>query len=398
MAFFLLARGADDDVELLTPTLLSSRQEALAELSRLTADPAFLHWDAEILVVDVDAGVPVLLMRPSAPADAPVASSEQSVFDETAESMSMPAVIFGQPLVAEQVESALVEIDSVEPDETAVALIADDVEIDFVADSFAPDSEATPTDDPATQPVEEDLVADEAPLNTFAEDSSSSEDLRGALLRTASVMEASGIVAPESIGPAEPAAEVDDDLMLDDFIAAITLDEVTEPVVDESLEEEVKSPVLVDEVMVPASEQQSVAVPESLSDDDSDSVTAAWPWDVTLPADVDEVEAVPEAAAESDFILGDLEAPGTDSSDMLRVSIDDETLAANRPVILGAYGDSDVTLEAEPAKSDVASGDSGATVAESPLDAYTCADCVYEETCPNKDQRLPRDCGSFQWK
>ena len=28
----------------------------------------------------------------------------------------------------------------------------------------------------------------------------------------------------------------------------------------------------------------------------------------------------------------------------------------------------------------------------------TCADCVYDETCPNKDQRLPKDCGSFQWR
>ena len=34
----------------------------------------------------------------------------------------------------------------------------------------------------------------------------------------------------------------------------------------------------------------------------------------------------------------------------------------------------------------------------SSLDDYVCADCVYEATCPNKDQRLPKDCVSFQWK
>ena len=33
-----------------------------------------------------------------------------------------------------------------------------------------------------------------------------------------------------------------------------------------------------------------------------------------------------------------------------------------------------------------------------PLSSYTCEDCVYVETCPNRDQRLPKDCVSFQWK
>jgi hypothetical protein len=32
------------------------------------------------------------------------------------------------------------------------------------------------------------------------------------------------------------------------------------------------------------------------------------------------------------------------------------------------------------------------------MDSYVCDDCVYVATCPNKDQRLPKDCGSFQWK
>ena len=34
----------------------------------------------------------------------------------------------------------------------------------------------------------------------------------------------------------------------------------------------------------------------------------------------------------------------------------------------------------------------------SPRPEYTCVDCVYVETCPNKDQRLPADCGTFQWR
>ncbi len=29
---------------------------------------------------------------------------------------------------------------------------------------------------------------------------------------------------------------------------------------------------------------------------------------------------------------------------------------------------------------------------------HSCEECVYDETCPNRDQRSPQECGSFQWK
>ncbi len=32
------------------------------------------------------------------------------------------------------------------------------------------------------------------------------------------------------------------------------------------------------------------------------------------------------------------------------------------------------------------------------MNEYTCADCVYINTCPNHDQKKPAECGSFQWK
>jgi hypothetical protein len=32
------------------------------------------------------------------------------------------------------------------------------------------------------------------------------------------------------------------------------------------------------------------------------------------------------------------------------------------------------------------------------MNKYTCDDCVYANTCPNKDQKAPAECGSFQWK
>ncbi len=32
------------------------------------------------------------------------------------------------------------------------------------------------------------------------------------------------------------------------------------------------------------------------------------------------------------------------------------------------------------------------------LEEYTCADCVYSNTCPKVNQTTPAECGAFQWK
>ena len=66
-------------------------------------------------------------------------------------------------------------------------------------------------------------------------------------------------------------------------------------------------------------------------------------------------------------------------------------------VAVAAGGGSDfIVLESPSADETVAVPEAGAEV--SPLSAYTCDDCVYVDTCPNKDERRPEDCGSFQWK
>jgi len=85
---------------------------------------------------------------------------------------------------------------------------------------------------------------------------------------------------------------------------------------------------------------------------------------------------------DSDFIL-DLDA-------IQPVSLEDSESTAGEMAETAASGAS-----AEPTAQDAApSGEDYA----SPLTDYTCADCVYVETCPNRDQRAPKDCGSFQWK
>ena len=147
-----------------------------------------------------------------------------------------------------------------------------------------------------------------------------------------------------------------------------------------------------------------------------------------------EVETVEPDVA---FVLSGLEEPALDDGGSLIVgSLDDEGLAASRPVILGAYGDEsagpavsevaigqDTTSEipaevgseshaaeavetvATPAESDfiVLDDAPAASVPDLPglaapsnedapqLSNYTCDDCVYVDTCPNKDERKPED-------
>ena len=65
MGFFLLVRSAEGTLRLLSEQTFESRQDALAELSRITADPTFDAWDDEVILLDADAGTPVLLLRPA---------------------------------------------------------------------------------------------------------------------------------------------------------------------------------------------------------------------------------------------------------------------------------------------------------------------------------------------
>ncbi len=90
MPFFLIARDEDDQLRLLTSAVSPSRQDALTLLSELTADPGFDAWDAEVLLVDVDAALPVLLVRPSEAASVP-SSSPLAVEVEELEAASAPA-------------------------------------------------------------------------------------------------------------------------------------------------------------------------------------------------------------------------------------------------------------------------------------------------------------------
>jgi len=400
MAFFLLGR-VDDTLTLLSPDTFASRQDAMGALSRITAEPGFGLWDAEVILLDTDSGNPVLLMRPAVAIE-PAPVVEQPAFDagdtvlvdETDEEV-LETVLVEEPPVEVRPLTETVVID----DELENSL---DEEFDAETASVEPESlvESEPViaDELRVEPVSDEAIADaiieEQAAETAGDDDLEVVSLKDALTRTAAHMESEGIVAPESITSPEPAQPTPD---------------------------------------------------------------SAWPWDTAAEA--------PEAASDDalTFVLGELEEPSLDDRSILHATIDDEMFAAARPVIMGAYAEpaagidavpeaesdaeptgslmDDLVLEpigltsqAPPARSGFAIpvvGDAGdifpvelpasqgddtpdasdfildldqhdAGVATSPvvsdLENYTCKDCVYEETCPNKDQRLPKDCGSFQWR
>lgn len=468
MAFFLLGRGPEDELHLLAPALLATRQDALAELTRITSEPSFAGWDSEVFVVDFETAMPVLLVRPAAAA-----------VEAAAEPEIKPAVALVD--VAEFEAASDIVGDERSLEESAVVVEAP---FEVFAEPVVEEEVAEPVGDEAIA----DAISEEASEELAAE--AEGVTLRDALLRTTEHMESTGIVAPESIGPAEEiAAEIELPAVLAVEVEVAEV-EVPEPAADEQPVAAAEPEVAMPEVGI---EQEAVPAGAAATSAAETGEAPAWPWDLSLPEEAGVVVVTapePAPVAETPFVLDALEEPAIDDASILRGAVDDEELAASRPVILGAYEEmapaavetspaeavdpvAEVSepmgvaepmsvpespasteispavaefLPAEPSTSSVpempaaesaaenpqrddisdfifdlggvtgvpeADDMTAAPVAEvalepvavsapepveSPLQNYTCDDCVYVETCPNKDQRLPKDCGSFQWK
>ena len=472
MAFFLIGRGPEDDLHLLSATPLASRHDAMAELSRISSSPDFDQWDSDVFVIDLDSGIPVLLVRPTgasqqstesivaeAPeqvvvvsaadawlADMPVDSAgavalEDAVVVESAaevepephessvpvvevatddgpglvaaqaeEPESLAAQVFDEPPAlgeeaTEEPVAARSDDEAVAEEEWASALVGEESPSEELGEEpVLVESEETPR----TEPVGDPAIADQIVAQSMS--GSRRESLRDAIQRTTEHMAEEGVVPPESIGAAEP------------FESAAEL----EPQEGEPAEHVAEG-------------SESVA-------DETAETAAAWPWDVAH----DEQPPVPAVAPELAFVYSTLEEPAHSDEERLSPSADLGEDA--RPVALGSLVDSgeapvDSTHEVATAHSPMSSlgelvgpddgsdfidleevapdatavpekledsagasesddlettpeqpGFSAAPGAEKMLRDYTCDDCVYVETCPNKDQRLPKDCGSFQWK
>lgn len=501
MTFFLLGRASDNTLSLLSDSAFESRQDAMAELSRITSDAGFDRWDDEVLLLDIETGTPVLLVRPSAPVlPAPAApeteESDAGVFaalaDEVPEALAPEAVeeipaldefemptatsIAGledvveiaepepepaaeilepaaEPAVAEPQPEPLVEpaepepeplmelptpepapspvaaepapvvepAPLAEPEETEPASMAADEIEDLFFSKPAADLEIIP----AKPEIDAEEVADadlspETPAE--ATDESGFDGLREAIARTTEQMEAAGIVAPASVGPAEVAAE--------------PLDEAAPAAAAEA-----EAPSAVPEPEMPAWPWATEAEETAADADVEAPDAAAAEGDAATGAD-EPAPAEPTAqefAADVALLLEGLEEPASDGGgSLIAATMDDTELASSRPVILGAYDEPPVA-QFEPPAAEPESGEAPvqsrgatepATAIAPPEDSdfivlddapaspatdepagqqeaaddgltmsvYTCNDCVYVDTCPNKDQRLPEDCGSFQWK
>jgi hypothetical protein len=264
-----------------------------------------------------------------------------------------------------------------------------------------------------------EVSAEDVEVPAGASDVDENDELRAAILRTTQHMTAEGIIPPESVGLAAAESEV-------------------------SAPEEAVTPDAAEDATPKASVEAEPAA-------------AFWPWDTSADAGEPDAAVAPEVAGVYDALQEPSdELPEPDIEAVLRRpvmmgSYDQETDASAAPAVAGTHApmsqvddapstaigeradeDSDFILDLDSVEPAVIEG-AEATESEpesenpaepsmdesaqpvttvpdeipavqepasvvSPLEGYTCEDCVYVATCPNRDQRLPKDCGSFQWK
>jgi hypothetical protein len=406
MAFFLIGRGPEDDLRLLSGEFFATRQDAMAKLSSLSGDASFDQWDSEVFVMDLEVGVPVLLVRPqgSHPAEAPVTTDAPA--EDTGDAAAWEADL---PDVEAEAAPAEAEV----ADEAAQA----------AAVGEADEVPAQTAEEAATDTAEEPVAASEeteAPEGDSADSGGlEGDDLRDAILRTTRQMTAEGIVPPESAGLSsedELQGDAGEPQGADEDVVAETAPEGQEP-----------------EEAVPAqAEAEELPVDAETTTPDEDAQTGAtiedaegapvWPWAAPTEALSEEepvispdIADVYEALEEPQGTMIDLDAldseeagavGSTETHEPMSSSVDtDEApgeagsdfildLDAIQPVAL----EDTETAESAPAPSESPQSPASDEEPYSSLTDYTCEDCVYVETCPNRDQRAPKDCGSFQWK
>jgi len=167
MAFFLIGRGPDDDLRLISPKSFESRQAAMAELSRLSAEPTFAHWDAEVSVMDLDTGAPVLLVR-SGVAAAPAAevpvvapADASGAWEADLPQAVVPAEV---PAFAATTGAAAVPLEPASVPEPIVVAETPTIEATSEASEVAPEAFGASFWEPPTmaliEPVEDQAIAD----------------------------------------------------------------------------------------------------------------------------------------------------------------------------------------------------------------------------------------------
>ena len=349
MGFFLLRRDGDV-VTLIAPTVLGTRQEALAEVSRASAAGA-LDAD-EVFVIDLDTATPVLIVSPlSPPADTGVPALEDPAAGEpdATGGAQDDSATGNEALLVTRVEAAIAE-----------AILAD------AEDSLLPEPAnealtAEETVEPETQPTAlEPEEADHSKELEEAEEAVELEDEEPEL-------------SPEPVAQTWPWDPVP------------TLSESPALLVEVQPDEDG------DRGEVTADDEDEVA--DEVEVLDVNGETDELPEEVSgLLADLEEIppgvsvgdeeEEAPEPPSE----IAAANPEGDDESAQARAVAD---------VLVGQSGpESNDAAEPSAEVKEAKAYEAGA----SDITALTCDDCIYLNTCPKKGESDPTSCGSFQWK
>lgn len=337
MPFMLLVKGPGDVVRLLSDVVSDTRKDALDELGRITSNPAFSEWDAEVSVFDLDNATPVILIRPPSGVDEDPPAEEPGIDSNALDEQSAEEVVEEAPL------------DDTDADLTAVLRKLADEEVSGPSEAEdVPEGSHGPSapEEPVDAAWADAVMADEA---SDPRDAAGDPDIAGSSgtevpedtpdvprvqppmsVRAASETRGEGIVDPVStdVGGAAPAA--------------------------------------------PAPETEPVAG------------TGSWPWSelVVGPSE-------PEILLDLDDALPDSpEVPADDLVLAAPVEVSDLPAASD-------FIDLGDLLVDEPVQPEPP----GYSVQEATADnLMTCEDCIYVDTCPHKGERDPVTCGSFQWR
>jgi nicotinate-nucleotide--dimethylbenzimidazole phosphoribosyltransferase len=422
-------------LSLVSPTPWASREEALAELSRIIAADDVAP-SVDLLLVDLDTALPVVLFERPAEAVAPVAEPpvfEEALVPEETEAVVEPASVSEPPVpAAPQVE---LPVEPAAFDADAVSFEAPSVSFEAPEDLQPEAVSFVPEEPPAVELPPLDIVFDEPAEEPIAEIATVEEPV----VEIATVEEPVVEEPPAVAEAAEPAAEepAPEPPVADAAPEPLDAVESWAEVVPLETTWAEESPA--DAAAVPADvtpliveEPPAVTVAGLPAEDRGDlaaALAAALPdrEEPAVPAGEPEEFVFGSAAAAEPLIIpaAELGDAPVDEPDILREEHEAAT-AAPEPAAQWPWDVPESELD-EPEPIDDDAPEAEVAVAESvaeplgavePLGAtetapvdkpvyepsatslteYTCDDCVYVNTCPNQHQKAPTECGSFQWK
>lgn len=408
--------GSSGALRLISDRPYASRDEAFAELRRALSSGE-VDASLDLYLLDLDASSPVVIM--AAPSEAPAPPAVEPVEEvfgaaaiEDAAAAAAPETLDERTVAAE----AVVPVEPVEAAEGPAGWMPQEAE----APTGLGLAGETLSDLPEpVEPLGATLVALEteaelAPAPPVAEE----ETVPAAPAVVEPLMAAPGVVAP--LG-AEPLVESPDFVQPLGVEPLMPVPEVVEPFESAALEEPGTLAAEAPAEEVAAEEAPTAVVTEDATlaaltaaltpDDSGEEIPTPEPGlqPVTIPAPPLQWPWEDEGAAQQDFGAEPTEPTGEEGSPLGGPGIpqaapetgstsDDGSEAGlqgvSEPAGVTAVAAMTSPATEEPAEDDEHTYEPGALN----MNKYTCDDCVYANTCPNKDQKAPAECGSFQWK